>query len=492
MIKGHNEDVLYEHSLDHHLEFFSKAGSLFSGKRGRKSYAPYGEKSETTALALFQSMWIIPGLEPKMDAMRLLFWLRDPRGGAGNRSGFRDCLTWLATDAPEGSVWLAANLNMVPEYGRFDDLASLFNSSLEKSTAKLWAEQISAGNHYALKWAKRNMVPLQRAFGTNEAGLRKQLRQPARATVETAMCSRNWREINYAHVPSVAMARYTKAFGKHDPEGFESFKSKLEKGEATVNAATLFPHDCLRTARSGDSRIADQQFAAMPDYIPVTERRIMGLVDVSASMNSSVSSGSISCKDVAMSLGLYCSDRVGEGNPFYRKYMEFSTEPTFVDWQNNTFSESCHPHGNYMGSTNIEACLRYILSVGQMFSATRDQMINTLLILSDMQFDQHTQGQDPTGQMTYCGYGVACTGTDRTVVEKVMADWEAAGYERPSIVYWNLAGYAGQPATLQTPNTGLVSGFSPSILSAVLGGENFDPLSVMRRAISKYEIQAPA
>ncbi len=174
--------------------------------------------------------------------------------------------------------------------------------------------------------------------------------------------------------------------------------------------------------------------------------------------------------------------------------MEFSTQPTFVDWQNSTFSQSCRPHGNYMGSTNIEACLRHLLSMGQMFNATREQMINTLLILSDMQFDQHTQGDDSTGTFGRSGYygGIACQGTDRTVVEKVMADWEAAGYERPSIVYWNLAGYAGQPATLQTPNTGLVSGFSPAILGAVLGGENFDPLSVMRRAISKYEIQAPA
>jgi hypothetical protein len=335
------------------------------------------------------------------------------------------------------------------------------------------------------------MVPLQRAFGTNEAGLRKQLRQPARATVETAMCSRNWREIQYGHVPSVAMARYTNAFGKHDPEGFKSFKDALSTGEEKVNAATLFPHDCLRTARSGDATIADEQFAAMPDYIPVTERRIMALVDVSASMGSSVSGGSISCLDVAMSLGLYCSDRLGEGNPFYRKYMEFSQKPTFVDWQGRRFSQSTRPHGHYMGSTNVEACLRHLLSMGQMFNASPEQMINTLLIISDMQFDQHTQGHDSSGQWSY-GYGIGCTGTDRTVVEKVMADWEAAGYARPSILYWNLAGYAGQPATLQTPNTGLVSGFSPSILRAVLGGESFDPIEIMRRAITKYDVSVPA
>jgi hypothetical protein len=73
-----------------------------------------------------------------------------------------------------------------------------------------------------------------------------------------------------------------------------------------------------------------------------------------------------------------------------------------------------------------------------------------------------------------------------------MANWEAAGYPPPTIVYWDLAEYFGQPATLQTPNTGFVSGYSPAILESVLGGADLDPLSVMRRAISKYEITAPA
>jgi len=75
----------HEHSLDHALEFFSKAGSLFVN-----SDTYYG--SEDTALGLFQKTWIV---EP-LTSMKLLFWLRDCRGGAGNRSGFRACLNWLA------------------------------------------------------------------------------------------------------------------------------------------------------------------------------------------------------------------------------------------------------------------------------------------------------------------------------------------------------------------------------------------------------------
>ena len=486
MLLGHNQDLQYEHSLDHHLEFWSKAGSLFTkALRGRRSFAPYGgDSAEVSALQLFQPMWILKALEDRITSMQLLFWLRDPRGGAGNRSGFRECIKWLATDAPDGQAWLVPNLPRILDYGRADDLKVLFGTPLESHAASLWKDRIMKGDHYALKWAKRDLVPLQRAFATNEAGLRKVLRQPARRTVETDMCARNWAGINYQHVPSVAMARYTKAFGRHDPTGFEAFKHKLTQGEAKVNAGVLFPHDCVRTAAKGDAQIADQQFAALPDYIPENEN-IMCLVDTSYSMVASVAGGSVHRIDVAVALGLYCSDRLGEDNPLYRQYMEFQSFPEFVDWRDRSFSDQVRCHDGYIGSTNIQAVLDFILRRGQGLGVTPDQMIKTLVILSDMQFDSHTTDGSQGG------YGVGCEGTERTVVEQCMSSWEDAGYLRPQIIYWNLAGYAGQPANLQTPNTVLISGFSPSVLGGVLGGDSFDSLSMMRQSLEKYQVEAP-
>ena len=85
MLKTHEGAQAYEHSLNHALELFSKGGSLFK-KRG-SFYS--GDES---ALSLFQKSWIVD----KELTFKLLLWLRDCRGGAGNRSGFRDCLHWLA------------------------------------------------------------------------------------------------------------------------------------------------------------------------------------------------------------------------------------------------------------------------------------------------------------------------------------------------------------------------------------------------------------
>ena len=71
-----------------------------------------------------------------------------------------------------------------------------------------------------------------------------------------------------------------------------------------------------------------------------------------------------------------------------------------------------------------------------------------------------------------------------------MREWEANGYSRPRIVYCNTAGNAGSPAR-QHENVALVSGFSPSILGSVLGGEDFTPMGVLEKAIEKYEVVVP-
>lgn len=530
MIKGHNLDPLYEHALDHALEFFSKAGSLYvMGPRGRKPYAPYGgEHAETSALALFQGVWSVRYADARKEAMQLLFWLRDCRGGAGNRSGFRSCIRWLATEAgEEGRSWLRANMLLILRHGRMDDLEALFGTPLEGDVAKLWAAGIQAGDHYALKWAKRDMKPLQKALKVNEAGLRKLLARPERRTVEQHMCANlsqcpkckkithwsklpakaiaknpwdgaaaaaetksdntytcaecgykqrgpiAWETIEYSKVPSKAMKAYAKAFAKHDINGFNSFKEALAEGKTKVNAAVLFPHDCKHAVDNGDPGIADAQFAALPNYMEGNDMRIMCLVDTSGSMGSSVAGGTVQRIDVSVSLGLYCSDRLGKDNLLYRKYMEFSSHPSFKDWRGIDFHNACSWQDGWCGSTNIQAALDFLLDYAKRNRIPEDKMVNCLLILSDMQFDQG-----------------AC-GSERTVVEECMKKWQAAGYEVPRIVYWNLAGLAGQPATAQTPNTALVSGFSPSVMKAILSGEDFSPIAIMRRAISKYEVAAP-
>jgi hypothetical protein len=412
--------------------------------------------------------------------MQLAFWLRNCRGGAGNRSGFRAIITWLGDNYGE---WVNSNIKLIPEYGRWDDLTALYYTPCCESALKLWKEAILSENPsvygLACKWADRQDHKLRCFMNLTPKEFRKLVVNKTKV-VETLMCEKKWDGINYNTVPSVASARYANAFRKHDMSRYNVWRESLAKPEsgAKVNAETLFPHDVIRMVRNaaygdkGLNDLAEAQFKAMPNYMEGTNYRIMPIVDFSGSMIS-VATGSCTAFDVALSLGLYCSNAVGSKNPFWRRLIPFSETSQLETWSNMSLVNAISNIPNhYCGSTNIKQALKVLLDAGKFFNASNEQMPNILLIISDMQFDS----------------GVSTT---RTPIEESMLEFEAAGYTRPKIVYWNLAGYDNQPATCYDKNVALVSGFSPSILKAVLGGKDFTPLAIMNDTIAAYKIIDP-
>ena len=52
----------------------------------------------------------------RIDALKILFWARDIRGGAGERQVFRDIIQWMAENHTE---YIKRNLQYIPEFGRW-------------------------------------------------------------------------------------------------------------------------------------------------------------------------------------------------------------------------------------------------------------------------------------------------------------------------------------------------------------------------------------
>ena len=80
--------------------------------------------------------------EDALTAMKLLFWARDVRGGAGERQIFRDIVAHLAETKTDS---LAKNLSLFPEYGRWDDLLTLVGTRLEKQALELISKGLADG-----------------------------------------------------------------------------------------------------------------------------------------------------------------------------------------------------------------------------------------------------------------------------------------------------------------------------------------------------------
>lgn len=414
--------------------------------------------------------------------IRVILWARDAREGAGERQLFKDAIKFGfdtgAIDVESGN----RIVTKVPELGRFDDLYAFFGTPCQDAAIQLFAGALRSGNGLAAKWADRkgvNCVILRNAMGLSPKAYRKLVVSNTNV-VETLMCSKTWDQIDFGKLPSVAAARYQKAFWKNAADAYKKYVESLAKGEAKINAGAVYPYDIVKSVKFGDAKVANEQWKALPDYMEGTETRgILPVVDVSASMTCGINGdrkATTNCRDVAVSLGLYLSER--NRGIFKDQFVTFSQKPQLV-MVNGTLQQRVAQmeRSDWGMNTNLEAVFDLILTSAVASKVTEDQMPETILILSDMQFDAATRQYD------YSYHSRSTVAKNLTSFEMISEKYEQAGYTMPKIVYWNLNAKAGVPVEFNQNGTALVSGFSPAIMRSVLRSEQFTPEDVMKTAV---------
>ena len=96
----------------------------------------YRSRSDADCILLFKNAFE----EDETLALKCLFYIRDCRGGQGERRFFRVCMRWLAQNHTAKAAELA---QFVPEYGRYDDWFSIyFGTPAEKQVIKMMKEQL--------------------------------------------------------------------------------------------------------------------------------------------------------------------------------------------------------------------------------------------------------------------------------------------------------------------------------------------------------------
>jgi hypothetical protein len=412
-------------------------------------------------------------------ALRIVAWVRDVRGGAGEREIFRTVLVHLEKTNPEAAIALAKK---VPELGRWDDLFVFKTKPLKEVAFTMLGDALRAKNGLAAKWTPRKgelAREIREFFGMSPKFFRKSL-VTLSTTVEQQMCAGNWDQINYSHVPSVAHARYKKAFGRHGTT-YGEYITKLVKGEdgAKINASAIFPHDVLKGRISGYAQTWDKQeldvieaqWAALPNY--VGDAKVLPLVDVSGSMTCKAGKkGTTTCLEISVSLGLYFADKnVG---PFKDCMLTFSEKPQLVHLKGNINQKIDQMVAtDWSMSTNLHAAFAKILSTATANKVPAADMPETLILFSDMQFNE-------------------CVECDDSAMQMITRKYEEAGYKVPNIVFWNLNAHSNVPVAFDKSGAALVSGFSPAIASAVLSGDmdNFTPEAIMLKAVmqTRYDL----
>jgi hypothetical protein len=413
--------------------------------------------------------------------MRMLQWVRDIREGAGERATFRNLLSALESTDPT----LAGKLmHKIPALGRWDDLFAYKDATNRNQAFALIAEALQAKNGLAAKWMPRKgpvAVELTRYLGLSPKAYRK-LIVGLTNVVETQMCSKEWDAINFSHVPSVASARYQKAFGRNAKESYSAYIAELKKPQAErdpkvkINAGAVYPYDVVKSVFKGNKAVADEQWKALPNYIG--DAKVLPMVDVSGSMGSlHYSTGSaLQPIDIAVSLGLYCADK--NTGAFKDLFLTFSERPEMLHLK-GTLSQKMEQmsRSNWDMNTNLHAAFDEILKIAVKGKVSQGDMPDMMLILSDMQFD-------------------ACTQYDDSAMQMIKRKYKDAGYDLPKIVFWNLSMQGKEngntPVKFDKNGTAHVSGFSPSIMKSVLADdlEEYTPYNVMLKTLmnSRYDL----
>lgn len=422
-------------SLDPVLDFFSLAGAM----RGR----------EDEAYTLFKKAFS----KDKTAAMRCLFYLRDIRGGQGERSVFRYIINKLDEDT------LNLVYRFIPEYGRWDEVP------INDETINLIKEQLEAdeqamldGNPVSLlaKWlpsentsskeTRAKAAKVTKLLGWKPVQYRKKV-VALRAYIkllEQQMSKKAWAEIQYDKIPSQAHRKHIKAFKRHDEARYEKFIEKVITGEKKVNSDTLFTYEVFDTVAS-DERAAEAMWKSLPDY--TNGQNALVVADVSGSMYGRPMS-------ISVSLALYFAEK-NEG-PFKNFFMTFSAQPQLVEVVGDTLADKLQniENAHWDMNTDVEAAFRAILDAAKASKANADEMPKILYIISDMEFDSCTRNNQQTN------------------FDNAKEMFAEAGYTLPHVVFWNVNARNNQaPATKFDNCVTLISGSSQSTFQHVLAGK---------------------
>jgi len=418
--------------------------------------------------------------EDPLTTIKIIFWTRDVRGGAGERQIFRDCLLWLCDN--HRNV-LNKNIHLISEYGRWDDVLTLVGTmNCWESALHIIKTALDKQDGLCAKWMPRKGPKaniIRRYLKLSPKQYRKLL-VGLTNVVETKMCAKDWSSIEYSKLPSLASSRYQKTFMKNDEERYEEYKRALVDGKTTINSGAIYPYDITKSIKyGGEKDVAQAQWESLPNYMEGISERVLPVVDTSGSMTTSAgNNGKVTCMDVSTSLGLYISER-NEG-VFKNTFITFSSRPQLQLLEGSLADRLDQlERADWGMNTDLKATFELILDQAVKHNVPLSQMPTKVLVLSDMEFDE------AIGSRMY-----DISDWNPTAQEMIKGMYEEAGYEMPGIVYWNIQSRQDNvPTRFDEMGTALVSGFSPSIMKSILSCEELTPYNMMMETIgsARYE-----
>ena len=451
--------------------------------------AAYRTRSDSDCILLFEEAF----KENPTYALKCLFYLRDCRGGQGERRFFRVVSKWLADKHTEE---MRRNLQWVPWFGRYDDLYVFVGTKLENEAFNFMKKQLALDIEcktpsLLAKWLKSENTSskesriladrTRQAFGMTHKQYRKTLSllRGRINVVERLMSAGKWDEIEFDKIPSRAGLIYRNAFARHDIERMKSekqvrsYEDFMKDEKTTVNAKALYPYEVVSQAYNLTSNhnrwwnspesvedvdpvqrnAINKYWDNLTDYFNGCSLDALCMIDTSGSMWGSEASAPI---NVAISIGLYAAERAR--GPFAGHYISFSSRPQLIETKGVDFVDKVYRiyRTNLCDNTNIEAAFDMLLDTARRTHCSQEDLPKSIIIVSDMEFDS---------QVGYYG------NRNNTLMENIAHKWAMTGYKMPNLVYWNVQARQNNIPMQVKNGVTLVSGMSPVIFEQIMKGK---------------------
>lgn len=446
-----------ESTFSKNLDFFALGGS-------------FRNRNRDDIINLFQNAYN----ENPETAIKILFYLRDIREGQGERRVFREILNYI------GNFIQLNNYNIfdyIVQYGRYDDLYSFVKTPLEPyvfnymkqqfeidmneeypTLLSKWLKSLNSSNQYS----KQLAIKTRDYFELSNKDYRQKLSYLRNKLnlIETLLTQKRYDEIDFEKIPSKALLQYRKSFSTNMPEKFVSYLDSVKKGNSKMNTKTLYPYEIIKKVlyeRNYDDTL-DVMWNNLPNYC-VDNGRSIAVVDTSGSMSGEPMT-------VAYSLGMYLAER-NPNETFKNHFITFSNIPKIVKLEGKTIFDRVKSFRPIVENTNVQAVFNLLLETAIQNNVPQNEMIETIYIISDMEFD------------------IATRGNEKTNYEVIRQKYLESGYELPTIVFWNVNARNNQvPVRYDENGVVLVSGLSPTIFSQVMSKTT--PEQFMFQVLEKY------
>lgn len=475
---GYTENGAVKHNstLDKVLDMFAMGGS-------------YRNRTDKEVEILFGDAY----RQNKELALKCLFYLRDVRGGQGERRFFRVAYKWLCRNDEQVA---RINLGFVPEFGRWDDLIDIIYEfrktnyaivkagmlqiitqlSLDESckTPSLLAKWMPSENassketkakaHWIRTYTKKDSKQYRKMLSE----LRKKIN-----ILETLMSENRFDEIEFDKIPSVAGIRYRNAFARKEVTAARYAAFMADK-KTTVKAATINPVDIAaqilgdgywsKSLTQVDIDTLCKYWDNLTDYYQGREENAIAMIDVSGSMYGQP-------LHAAVGMGAYVAEK--SHGPFANHFITFSQHPQLVEFSGDNIVDKIRRcvDAEWGMNTNVEAAMDLILDTAIKNHLSQKDLPARLYIFSDMEFDAcMSDNSIDEFELSYLWRFKKSKESYETLFETIEKRFEEAGYEMPQITFWNLNARSNNiPAIGDKFN--YISGFSMSQMEAIMAGK---------------------